>query len=191
MTTMRNGTKVFIAGSRRLTKLRKEVKSRLDNIIEKGLTVVVGDANGADKAVQQYLASKGYQQVVVFCMRGKCRNNVGHWPTREIAATPGARGFEFYSAKDRVMGEEADYGLMLWDGQSRGTLTNIVDLVRQGKPVVVYVAPSGDFYTLRESGQLAEMVRRFDPDALDRIDRELQVASVNSPGRKVDAAPLF
>jgi hypothetical protein len=191
MTRAGNGTKVFIAGSRRLSRLNADVKSRLDNIIEKGFTVVVGDANGADKAVQQYLASAGYQQVVVFCMSGKCRNNIGHWPAREIAAAPGARGFEFYSAKDRAMGEEADYGLMLWDGQSRGTLTNIVDLVRQGKPVVVYVAPAGDFYTLRQSEQLAEMVRRFDPEAVGRIDRELQVAAAHGPGRKANAAPLF
>src|SRR5271157_1444162 len=113
MRTLRNGTKVFVAGSRRLSRLNTDVKSRLDNIMEKGFTVVVGDANGADKAVQQYLAGRGYQQVVVFCMSGKCRNNVGHWPTREIGATPGARGFAYFSTKDRAMGEEADYGLML------------------------------------------------------------------------------
>jgi predicted Rossmann fold nucleotide-binding protein DprA/Smf involved in DNA uptake len=70
-------TKVFIGGSRRLSKLNKDVKRRLDNIIEKGFTVVVGDANGVDKAVQQYLASKHHENVVVFCMAGQCRNNLG------------------------------------------------------------------------------------------------------------------
>src|SRR3990170_3898864 len=63
-------TKVFIGGSRRLSRLNKDVKRRLDNIIERGFTVVVGDANGADKAVQQYLASRRYQKVIVFCMAG-------------------------------------------------------------------------------------------------------------------------
>ena len=79
-------TKVFIGGSRRLSQLNKDVKRRLDNIIEKGFTVLVGDANGADKAVQRYLASKHHQKVTVFCMAGECRNNLGKWPTRDITA---------------------------------------------------------------------------------------------------------
>jgi hypothetical protein len=189
---MRTHTKVFIGGSRRLSRLNKDVKSRLDNIIQKGFTVVLGDANGADKAVQHYLASRGYQQVIVFCVGRGCRNNIGHWPTREIDAAPGARGFAYFSTKDRVMGEEADYGLMLWDGRSRGTLTNILHLVRQGKPVVVYIAPQKSFYTLRQFDHLTEMVRRFDPTALYRIDRDLQGLGMGSVGgRTADAAPLF
>jgi hypothetical protein len=191
MTRNRNGTKVFIAGSRRLSRLNKDVKLRIDKIVDKGLAVMVGDANGVDKAVQRYLSSRHYSNVLVFCMEGGCRNNVGHWPTREVGATPGARGFAYFSTKDRVMGEEADYGLMLWDGRSRGTLTSIVDLVRQGKPVVVYIAHAKSFYTLRQSEHLARMVRRFDPAALYRIDRELRVATGDGSGRKGDTAPLF
>ena len=77
MTRTRNGTKVFIAGSRRLSRLSNDVKRRIDNIIDKGLTVMVGDANGADKAVQRYLRSRHYSNVLVFCMQGGCRNNLG------------------------------------------------------------------------------------------------------------------
>lgn len=159
-------TKVFIGGSRRLSRLNKEVKNRLDRIIQKGLRVVVGDANGANNAVQRYLARKGYENVTVFCMRGECRSNVGNWPMREISAPPSARGFDYFSTKDRVMVEEADYGLMLWDGRSRGTLTNIVDLVRQGRAVVVYVAPAKAFATLHKPEQLPDLVRRFYPAIL-------------------------
>jgi hypothetical protein len=90
------------------------------------------------------------------------------------------------------MSEEADYGLMLWDGRSRGTLTNIVHLVREGKPVVVYVAPERSFYTLHQSGQLAEMLNRFDPSALARINGELEaLQTCSSSSRKVDTASLF
>ena len=188
-----NGTKVFIAGSRRLSRLNDDVRSRIENIVDKGFAVVVGDANGVDKAVQQYLRTRNYGNVVVFCMEGGCRNNIGHWPTRTItAAHPQRRDFEYYSTKDRAMSEAADYGLMLWDGRSRGTLTNIVHLVREGKPVVVYVAAESSFYTLRQSRQLAEMLDRFDPSALARINGELQaVATPGRSSRKVDTAPLF
>ena len=90
------------------------------------------------------------------------------------------------------MSEAADYGLMLWDGRSRGTLTNIVHLVREGKPVVVYVAPEGSFYTLRQCSQLAELVNRFDPSALARINGELEALQTpNGSSGKVDTAPLF
>ena len=49
-------TKVFIAGSRQLSRLNADVKRRIETMIEKGFTILVGDANGADKAVQRYLA---------------------------------------------------------------------------------------------------------------------------------------
>lgn len=192
-TMKRNGTKVFIGGSRRLSRLNKDVKRRINNIVDKGFTVIVGDANGVDKAVQQYLSSRKYSNVIVFCMEGGCRNNVGDWPTRTIrAADPGRRDFVYYSTKDRAMTGEADYGLMLWDGRSRGTLTNIVHLIREGKAVVVYIAPDRSFYTLRRSDDLGEILARFDPTALRRIDRELQTVTMGtSSGHKGDTATLF
>ncbi len=190
---MRSKTKVFIAGSRRLSRLSKDVKHRIDNIVAKGFTVIVGDANGADKAIQQYLYSRHYNNVLVFCMEGGCRNNIGDWPTRTITATdPERRNFAYYSTKDRAMVEEADYGLMLWDGRSRGTLTSVVHLVRQGKPVVVYIAPRKSFYTLRQPNHLAKILGRFDPAALHRIDRDLQDIAMDSiSGGKGNAASLF
>jgi adenine-specific DNA-methyltransferase len=57
---------VFIGGSRRITRLSKAIQSRLDNMIDKSFTVVTGDANGVDKAVQKYFAGRHYKNVVVF-----------------------------------------------------------------------------------------------------------------------------
>jgi hypothetical protein len=99
---------VFIAGLRQITRLPAEVKVRVDTMIDRGFQILVGDANGADKAVQTYLAEKVYPHVLVHCMERHCRTNVGHWPTHEVAAQKGARGFDFYSAKDRVMADAAE-----------------------------------------------------------------------------------
>ena len=63
------------------------------------------------------------------------------------------------------MGAEADYSLMLWDGKSRGTLTNIRDLVRMAKPVVVYVAPQKTFVTLRDPAELEMLENQFNANA--------------------------
>jgi hypothetical protein len=174
--------KVFIGGSRRLSRLNSDVRHRLDNIIETGLTVLVGDANGADKAVQEYLADKRYNNVIVFCSGSRCRNNVGSWPARHLSQPQQVRrDFAYYAAKDRAMVDETDYGLMLWDGESRGTLTSVVDLTRQGKPVVVYVSPRKSFETLKSSNDLGVLVGRTAPDLLRRIDEDLQAAGRRPP----------
>jgi hypothetical protein len=190
---MRNGKKVFVAGSRRLSRLNKDVMRRIDSIVDKGFTIIVGDANGVDRAVQHYLKDIGYGNVLVFCMEGGCRNNIGDWPTRKITATvPGRRDFAYYATKDRAMAQEADYGLMLWDGRSRGTLTNVVHLVRQGKPVLIYIAPDKSFHTLRQSSHLAELLDRVDPDVVHRIDSDLQtVAASTSSSSDVDPEPML
>jgi hypothetical protein len=75
---------IFVAGSRRLSCLNADVKCRMDTIIEKGFTILVGDANGAVKAVQRYLSDNGYQNVIVHCMAGNCRNNLTNWPTHQV-----------------------------------------------------------------------------------------------------------
>ena len=172
---MHEQTRVFIAGSRRLPRLSKDAKHRIGNIIHRGFTVMVGDANGADRAVQQYLSQMGYKRVIIFCTENICRNNLGNWPTRAIRAeNPARRDFEFYRAKDRAMVEEADYGLMFWDGKSRGTLMNAVGLIRRGRPLVLYVAPTKSFLTLRQAPDLLDVVSRFNPQSLPEVDRELQ-----------------
>src|SRR5690554_1976912 len=119
-------TTVFLSGSRRIGRLNETVRRRVDNIIGQRLRVVVGDANGADKAFQQYLAAKGYQNVVVYCSGNRCRNNAGNWPTENVPVAPELKGRYFYIVKDKAMAREADYGFILWDGASVGTFENLV-----------------------------------------------------------------
>jgi len=69
-------TKVFIGGSRAVSQLGEVVKARLDTIMEKEFSVLLGDANGADKAAQVYLHDKAYSHVEIFCAAGVCRNNL-------------------------------------------------------------------------------------------------------------------
>ena len=77
---------VFIGGSRRVSRLPAAARDRVDNVIEKGLAVSVGDANGADKAVQKHLADARYDRVTVYCSGDSCRNNIGQWKTRHVKA---------------------------------------------------------------------------------------------------------
>jgi hypothetical protein len=117
--------------------------------VKQNFTAPVGDANGADKAVQGYLAARGYRQVVVYCM-DVCRNNVGSWPTHAHLTQPGLRrDRQYYGIKDLAMAKDASCGLMIWDGTSKGTLTNVVNLLKMQKKVLLYSVPKKDFFTVR------------------------------------------
>ena len=50
--------KIFISGSKSISKLTEEMLSALDKIIQDGDTILVGDCHGADLAVQKYLLKK-------------------------------------------------------------------------------------------------------------------------------------
>jgi probable addiction module antidote protein len=128
---------VFIGGSRHVSRLSSQVQERLNNVIETGAPIIVGDANGADKAVQRFLSERAYPNVTVYCSGDSCRNNVGQWKTRLINPPHNSQGFEFYAAKDRVMAREAEFGLMIWDGKSAGTILNILRLIRARRKAVL------------------------------------------------------
>ena len=166
---------VFVAGSRQISRLPTGVRTRLDTMIEKGFQILVGDANGADKAVQRHLADKAYQNVLVHCMKDHCRNNVGNWPTRQITAAAGLRGFDYYSLKDLAMADAAEYGLMLWDGKRKGTVNNVVNLSRDHKPVVVYIAPTSQFRTIKTFEDLKGLLAQGDSHSVEKIVSELHL----------------
>lgn len=146
--------KVFIGGSRKVTHLSPEVRKRLDRIIKKGHPVLIGDANGADKAVQEYFKEHNYNRIEVFCMEGVCRNNLGDWPTRSISARSSKKDFNYYSSKDKIMADEASIGFMIWDGKSMGTLTNVFRIISQNKKVVIYTVPLKKFSNLKNKEDL-------------------------------------
>lgn len=109
-------TKIVISGSRSIQTLPDEAKSRIDNIVKSGAEILVGDAPGIDTQVQKYLKSIDYDRVTVYHAYDKPRNNQG-FPTQG--------GFSSYVARDEAMCDQANYGLVVWDGQSRGSKANI------------------------------------------------------------------
>ena len=177
-------TKIFIGGSRRISRLGADVKRRIDRIIEKRLPVLVGDANGADKAVQDYMKSKGYDLVEVFCSGDSCRNNRGGWETRTVPVPQngGRKDFSFYAIKDRAMAEEATVGLMLWDGESVGTVMNVLRLIRSHKKVVVYVTPDHEFVDIKTEDDWAQFLSRCGAGLRERIAKESVMEQGGSHG---------
>jgi len=164
---------VFLGGSRRIARLDERIRTKLDQLVARGLWMLVGDANGADRAIQEHLASRGYERVVVYSVAGMLRNNVGHWEVRSVEAPKGARGCNLYSAKDREMAKDASYGFMIWDGKSRGTLENVRNLLAYGKPVAVHLEPLNRFVSLRSTEELHKLGVVSSKNSRDRHDISL------------------
>ncbi len=150
--------KVFIGGSRHVSKLSTPVKERLDNIIAQSLLVFIGDASGADKAVQKYLADVSYGNVVVFCSGENFRNNLGKWKVKYIKAANNIKGFQFYALKDREMARQADFGFMIWDGKSAGTVLNVLRLIRAGKKAVLCNIQEKQFIHFKTTNDWEEFI---------------------------------
>jgi len=168
---------VFLGGSRNISRLNADVQSRLDNIIEKNLHVLIGDANGADKAMQRYFEAKAYRNVEVFCVGGSCRNNLGEWSVRTVHSDSRGRDFAFYSAKDRIMTREADVGFMVWDGKSAGTLLNVFRLLHSEKKAVVYVSHERRFFELKHADDWKDFVARCDPNVRRKVEQKAALES--------------
>ena len=128
--------RVFISGSKSISKLPEEAKSLLDEHIALGTEFLIGDCYGVDAAVQMYLDSKGYSNVSIYCSGETPRNNfvTGAKVCSCAEAAKGLTRSAFHYVKDIQMAQDCDTALMIWDGKSNGTGENIRRVKEMGKP---------------------------------------------------------
>jgi hypothetical protein len=167
--------KIFLGGSRRLERLGAAVIERMESVVADGLRILLGDAVGIDLALQRYLASVDYRNVEIFHSGECCRCNVGSWPTRAVSVDRDARDFHYYAAKDVVMSDEADYGLMIWDGASAGTANNVLNLLERRKRAVVYHSPNGEFLTFSGPGDADQLLVRLPAAAAAEVEQQIRL----------------
>lgn len=106
-------------------------------------------------------------------VNGKARNNIGRWNVRSVPVPSYVKGFDFYKQKDVAMANEADYGFMIWDGESRGTLNNIINLTAQGKRVLVYLTSKEEMVVVKNFDDLSQLVARCVPTTRSMYTRLL------------------
>ncbi|HCG9114769.1 hypothetical protein P3602_15075 [Vibrio parahaemolyticus] len=138
-------TTVFVSGSMRIKNLDENVRFRLKHIVESGFDVVVGDADGVDTSIQEFLFQSSYSNVTVYCTGDQARNNVGRWPIKSISSKAKKGSRAFFTAKDLAMTSDCDFGLMVWDTKSTGTLSNAIELLKLGKKSRIYVNKEKSF----------------------------------------------
>ena len=168
---------VFIAGSTAISRLDQRVKDRISKVVEAGLNVAVGDADGADTSIQQHLASINAKRVTVYCSGDRPRNNVGDWAVEHVYpdAEPGTRAY--FTAKDIEMAAAANYGLMIWDTKSTGTLSNVIELLKANKTSVVFVNKAKTFVNVRDGRALEALLENMSEVAKAKAEKKMGLAS--------------
>lgn len=161
--------KIFIAGPRALMCLDKNIEDILNSCMKKGFQILVGDAVGADSLVQRYLTNKGYMEVTVYVSNGIVRNNIGNWEVKSVPVEKSVHGFAFYAEKDRAMAKDADVGFMLWNGKSKGTLNNMINLLDLEKQTIVYIPHTGNIHNITKLATLERLTRAFGEETHQRF----------------------
>jgi len=129
---------VLLSGTRKIELLPGEVREMIQEFAAKGWSFLVGDAPGSDRAFQRFLAEHRVFNVTVYSSAQHVRNNIGGWSTRFIDSGLKSKTNAMHAAKDREMAEICDLSVAIWDGQSAGTLANVLDVIDQGKVSYLY-----------------------------------------------------
>ncbi|AUH66191.1 hypothetical protein CX676_05755 [Paracoccus zhejiangensis] len=166
---------VFVAGSIKIKRLHPLFVERIVNIVREGMPVIVGDADGADASVQAALVAQSAPDVTVYCTGDKPRNNLGNWNVHRVRSSehPGTRAY--FVAKDIEMAKRAEFGLMLWDAASTGTLSNVLELMAQGKKSVVFINRETRFLNVKNGEDLLDLVSYMSDGARTAADRKIRL----------------
>ena len=166
---------VFISGSIKIKSLDDKVKSRLDKVISSGVKVLIGDAGGVDKSVQQYLIKNNFPSVTVYCTGDSPRNNDGLWPVVNVEPPVKTKTRAYFTDKDLKMAYDSDFGLMVWDCKSTGTLSNVIELLKKKKKSVVYVSSKKAFLNISSVSDLEALVAQMDHDSFIEADKKISL----------------
>lgn len=117
------------------------VKREIDKIVKSNAKIIVGDAPGADTAIQKYLDNLEYKNVKVYTADPEVRNNVGKWEVEKIGADGLTDDRDIRLQKDIAMTKAATRALAISPDDDRpdsAMSKNIDRLNEQSTPVRRY-----------------------------------------------------
>ena len=153
--------KIFISGSISSKEIPDVVIKSVDNSREMNYTILIGDATGIDKSIQDMLKADNYKNVEIYHVGPTPRNFADRaWINKRILVdTDNEKLFkdgkytrEAQMMKDKAMVDNADFGLVIWRDTSKnrfgnvhvskGSLNNIYNLLMQEKYVGLFYIPN-------------------------------------------------
>lgn len=144
----RRNSRLFVSGSSKTQDdsspyrrdLPEGVKEVLKDYMSKNAKILVGDAPGVDRQVQDFLNEQAYKNVVVYGPGKQVRymaNNT--WKNKQYDSNYEPYSPEWLAKKDRAMSRSATEGLAITlDEGSKATKNNVKRMVDKGKNVRVY-----------------------------------------------------
>ena len=99
--------KIFIGGPLKIKTLKSNAIQKLNNIIKNKYKVLIGDAGGVDKTIQEYFFNKKYRNVEVYCVN-EYRNNIGNWKLISMKTENNKKNKQYFTIKDKKMAEFYD-----------------------------------------------------------------------------------
>lgn len=142
---------VFISGSSKTQfedsgyyrkELPKAIQNKIDDYIKDHAHIIVGDAPGIDRQVQDYLNEKGYDAVEVYGPGKQVRYTANEkWKTNPVDAPEFEEmSPEWLRKKDIAMTNDATEGLaVVLDNGAQATRNNVARLREQGKQAEVFI----------------------------------------------------
>lgn len=132
---------VFVSGKIKYDQpINDIIKVELNSAIAANSKIIVGDAPGSDKRVQDYLKEKNYNNVQVYTSDSEVRNNVGEWPVMKVEPWKIFGQKEARHLKDIVMTKLATKAIAIMPENDRpdsAMSNNINRLKSKGlKPVI-------------------------------------------------------
>ena len=178
--------KVVLGGSRHLSFIPEEVMENLNSWMREGADFFVGEAKGTDAKFQEFFKFSKYRNVKIYYSGDYVRHNFGNWETEKIDSGIKTKSHAMHAAKDRTMTALADTGLMIWDGLSAGTLSNLIDLLNQGKPCQIYVAgEDSNLYYLNSEKDLERWAERY-PEVFEEAEKRLKTFAKRASKSEID-----
>jgi len=139
--------RVFVSGSISIKKLPQKVKESMLKIFDKNLEILVGDANGIDSLIQDFCKKHKYFNLVIY--------TIGSFPRYKAdekfnfvkinVLDDKKRERERQQEKDKQMTLDSDYSLVIWDGKSKGSYSNIIRAINNNQKVKIYLTEINDF----------------------------------------------
>lgn len=114
---------------------------------------------------QWRLKENDFRRVRVYVSDEEVRNNAGNYEVFHVKARYKEEdSFEYYKKKDYAMVKVADSALMVWDGKSKGTFLNIVDMAAMHKPTELFIVGNPERITIEKTEDIVKLLDEMKAD---------------------------
>lgn len=184
----KSSKKVFISGSRTQEMIPENVQHSLDLIKQQQIKILIGDSEkGVDNEIINYLRlAPKYLEVEIYSIKTKARVKVEEeWELKVIETEKKLKPQEKQMEKDRVMANQADWGLAVFNPVTKnrygaiqvsaGTLRNTIQLLLNKRSVKFFYVyeTKVEVVNLKHISELKKVIDSYQEEQLSLEEIEM------------------